>query len=118
MNPPNSNGVHRTSSGVAIAPYPTVISSHENVPLESNSNHAHVSNEVEEHGAVHMEQHERAEYDTWRVEGITSNVQQEVVRELNSGGNTGQASVANSDHWRTPTITFHGAQPVRNPDGT
>ena len=116
MNSSNGNGVHRTSSGVAITPYPTVVSSYGNVPSESNSNNATTSIDVEAHSAINTGNESTVD-NVSQVESITYNSQLAVIRELNSGGQSGQASVANSDHWNLPPQTFHGAHLVRNPDG-
>ena len=116
MNTSNGRGVHRTSSGVAITPYPTVISSYENVPSESNSNNAATSIDAQSHSSVNIG-NESTEDNVLQVESTTYNCQLAVIHELNSGGNRGQASVANSDHWNLPPQTFHVAHLVRNPDG-
>lgn len=124
MNLPNSiYNDYKTSSGVSISPYPTVISNSENNRFDSQSKNSNSPLKALNHAAECSSsslsfEHISAE-EALQIEPIVKDRQEAVVRELNSGADQRQikSSLSVADSPFVPLPTFYGAQLVRNSDG-
>lgn len=114
---------YKTSSGVSISPYPTVISNSENNRIDSqlkNSNSPlKALNHASECSSSSLSFEHISAEEALQIEPIVKDSQEAVVRELNSGADQRQikSSLSVADSPFVPLPTFYGAQLVRNSDG-